>query len=122
MQVSAADGLNATCISTKLLIMKNGNSLWVSSIGARLRLARLDQKLSLSAAARRVGRSRQSVAGWEAGTALIGVAQLALLANLYGVTADYLIFGDNLDREGLQGAADAAAKARDALQKAMRPD
>lgn len=95
--------------------MKKEGVLQVSALGDRLRRARLDRKISLSAAGRCVGRSRQSVAGWEAGTALIGVAQLALLAELYGVTTDYLIYG----RE--PNITEVLEQTRLALERAMRP-
>ena len=64
-----------------------------SAIGDRLRTVRLRRRISLSVAGAHVGRSRQSVAGWESGETEIGVIQLAQLATFYGVTADYLIFG-----------------------------
>lgn len=72
------------------------NQLQLLAIGRRLRLARLEARVTLRAAGECVGRSRQSVAGWEAGATEIGIVQLALLAALYGVTTDYVIYGGAL--------------------------
>lgn len=63
------------------------------AIGDRLRIARSENKITLTSAGRHVGRTRQAVASWEAGDSEVGVLLLARLAELYGVTADYLIFG-----------------------------
>jgi transcriptional regulator with XRE-family HTH domain len=63
------------------------------AIGRRLRLARIDAGASLRDAGLRVGRSRQSIANWEEGSAEMSVLQIAGLADFYGVTVEYLVCG-----------------------------
>ena len=91
------------------------------TIGKRLRLARLEARVTQRQAAKHVDRTRQSVAGWEAGLVEIGVLQLALLADLYGVTADYLLYGKVAVPGSLEEAEDAQALMRAAFEKAGRP-
>lgn len=58
-----------------------------------MRQARAEAGLSQDVAAERVKVSRQAVGQWESGGTAIGATQLGLLGALYGVSADWLIFG-----------------------------
>lgn len=91
------------------------------TIGERLKAVRLENKISLSAAGRHVGRSRQSIAGWEAGTVEIRVAQLALLADLYKVTTDYLIYGRESAPGSIESYEKALAEMLAAVGRAKKP-
>jgi len=58
-----------------------------------LRQARMEARLSQDAAAERVRVTRQAVGQWESGATAISAVQVGLLGALYGVSADWLIFG-----------------------------
>jgi len=89
-------------------------------IGRRLRVARLDVGASLRDAGLRVGRSRQTVTNWEDGAVEVGILHFTDLADFYGVSVEYLIYG----RENFPGAADfsdsAAEQMAAAFKKAMK--
>lgn len=62
-------------------------------LGERLRLSRVEARLSLQDAADEVKLTRQAVAAWESGRTSISALHLACLALTYGKSADYLLFG-----------------------------
>ena len=92
--------------------------LQLLAIGERLRLARLEARVTLRDAGKFVDRTRQSVAGWEAGMNEIGIVQLALLAALYRVTTDYVIYGGALVPGSLESSEQAKAEMLEAFRKA----
>lgn len=79
-------------------------------LGARLKIARLESRLSLAEVAKEVSLSRQAVNAWEAGRTGISALQLAKLALTYGVSADYLLFGITAIPEDLRIILDKSRK------------
>jgi transcriptional regulator with XRE-family HTH domain len=65
-----------------------------NGLGARLRRAREQRGLLLSAVAKLLGVSRQTLHRWETDAFEPSVEMLARLSELYGVTIDFLIHGD----------------------------
>ncbi|RYF30684.1 MAG: XRE family transcriptional regulator [Comamonadaceae bacterium] len=63
------------------------------SIGQRLRETREATGLNQSHVAVLLQVSRQCVGNWESGATAISAAQLGVLAGIYGVSTDYLVFG-----------------------------
>lgn len=62
-------------------------------IGSRLRECRSQAKLTLREVAASLKMSYQAVSHWENGHTVCDSIQLADLALLYGVSADYILFG-----------------------------
>lgn len=62
-------------------------------IGSRLRESRLKVKLSLGDVAEEMKMTKQGVSAWETGKTKLDAYQLADLALMYGVSADYILFG-----------------------------
>jgi DNA-binding transcriptional regulator YiaG len=71
-------------------------------IGSRLRECREGAKLSLSDVAEELRVSKQAVAHWEGGTRRLDAERLGDLALLYGVSADYILFGTHMVPEDLK--------------------
>ena len=65
------------------------------TIGQRIRQLRFDHKLSQQKLADKLGVSRQSVNGWENDKGLPHWANLQQLAEYFGVSVKYLLYGDN---------------------------
>lgn len=65
-------------------------------IGTRLRECRVLLGLSPDDVARELGASPKTIYAWEAGDRELGSLKLARLALLYGVSADYLLFGTHM--------------------------
>lgn len=66
-----------------------------AEIGQRMRKCRVDAGLSLGRVAKEMGLSRQAVSAWESGRNTCDCMQLAMLAEMYGAPADYILFGIN---------------------------
>lgn len=64
-----------------------------TAIGERLRAVRQEARRTQKDAAAECRVSRQAVSAWERGETIPSVPELMALALLYGVSADYLIFG-----------------------------
>jgi transcriptional regulator with XRE-family HTH domain len=71
-------------------------------IGSRLRLCRQEAKLSLGDVAGELKMSKQAVSAWETGRTVMDAVQLADVALMYGVSADYLLFGTRMVPEELR--------------------
>lgn len=65
-------------------------------VGSRLRECRLGAKLSLGDVAEGLSVSKQAVSAWETGKTRLDAFQLGDLALMYGVSADYLLFGTHM--------------------------
>jgi transcriptional regulator with XRE-family HTH domain len=63
------------------------------AIGRRLRAARLGVGLTVAEAARRLGRTRQSVHAWEAGDSMPDLETFVDVARLYRASADTILLG-----------------------------
>ncbi len=63
--------------------------------GKRIRQLRLGRKLSQKQLAEKLGVSRQAVNGWENDKGLPYWTNLGQLADLFGVSIKYLLYGDN---------------------------
>lgn len=66
-----------------------------SEIGSRLRLAREEAGLSRDQAITQISYSRSTLQQWESGATEPPISAIEQLANLYQVSPQYLIFGDN---------------------------
>lgn len=63
-------------------------------LGQRLKASREAKGLTLEFVGTEVDRNARSVARWEDGETEPSIEQLVQLAELYGVTTEYLIHGD----------------------------
>jgi len=63
------------------------------AMGGRLRTARLQAGLSQEAVAHRAGCAARSVTRWETGRCDPGITMVLLLAELYGVSLNWLLLG-----------------------------
>lgn len=68
----------------------------MKKIGARFKAARKAAGYTQQEAATHIQVSRQSLSAWERGANLPDVLELRDVATLYGVSADYLIFGGEM--------------------------
>ena len=64
--------------------------LWLATLGQRLRLARCRAGMSQEHVASEVGIPARSLTRWEHGESDVGVSKLAKLAQLFGVSMDWL--------------------------------
>jgi transcriptional regulator with XRE-family HTH domain len=80
-------------------------------IGSRLRDARKGAKLSLADVAQEIKLSKQAVSAWESGRTTLDALQLGNLALLYGVSADFLLFGIKTIPEDLKAIYSKARNA-----------
>lgn len=71
-------------------------------IGSRLRESRQEAKLSLGDVAEELKLSKQAISAWENGRTMLDAKQLGDLALMYGVSADYLLFGTRMVPEELR--------------------
>jgi transcriptional regulator with XRE-family HTH domain len=69
------------------------------SIGARLRVARLAAKLTQQDVASDFLISRQAISSWEMGHTLPSLREFRELVSLYGVSADRVLFGADVEDE-----------------------
>jgi len=65
-------------------------------IGARLKECRVRALLSLGDVAEEMSVTKQAVSSWENGRTKLNALQLADLVLLYGVSADYILFGTHM--------------------------
>ncbi len=63
------------------------------SLGARLRLARLQAGLTTAELARRLGVARETVSAWEHGRQEPKASYLRAIAEVTGSSADWILFG-----------------------------
>ena len=78
------------------------------NIGKRIHEIRQQKNLTQEQLASDLGISRQAVSKWESGKAIPDIENLMYISNLYNVSLDELIKGD--DRVGQKIVADASAK------------
>ncbi len=67
----------------------------VLTTGKRIRQLRIDRKLSQKQLAEKLGVSRQAVNGWENDKGLPYWTNLGQLADLFGVSIKFLLYGEN---------------------------
>jgi transcriptional regulator with XRE-family HTH domain len=65
----------------------------IKSIAGRIRQARLVARLSQTDVAKQLHVTRQAVSNWENGGMLPSLVDFAKLAEIYGVTSDFMLFG-----------------------------
>ena len=70
-----------------------GTAATQRQLGARLRGARKSNRLSLDQVALQVGVTRQALWAWEQGKSQVTALRLAELAEIYGISADFFLFG-----------------------------
>lgn len=75
------------------------------SFGGKLRQLRLERNLKQSDVAKAVRVGKAYVSGWENGKSKPSLDSLVGLANLFGVSVDFLLF-DNVPREGFESIND----------------
>lgn len=63
------------------------------TLGARIRLARIEAGLSQQALANKVGAYQPDVSAWESDRRSLSLQTLAALADVLGKTADWLLTG-----------------------------
>ncbi len=78
------------------------------NIGKRIQEIRQQKKLTQEQLASDLAISRQAVSKWESGKAIPDIENLMYISNLYGVSLDELIKGD--EKVGQKIVADASAK------------
>lgn len=71
-------------------------------IGSRLKECRSEARLSLGDVAGEMHVTKQAVSAWEHGRTKLDALQLADLALMYGVSADYILFGTRMVPEDLR--------------------
>jgi DNA-binding transcriptional regulator YiaG len=76
------------------------------TLGGRLRQARKLAGLSGEAAGHALNTTRAAVSRWETGACSASVEQIARLASLYGVRAEWLAFGTGVMVSPLAGMGD----------------
>lgn len=81
------------------------------NIGQRFRLARSRNGYTLEQVARRCGLSRNAVAKWESGAAFPIPEHLAVVAELYRVSLDWLVRGQDETSSGDEESLLAAYRA-----------
>lgn len=84
------------------------------TLGEKLQKLRRARGMTQEQLAERVGVSRQSMSGWENGAALPDTVHVIALADLFGVTTDYLL----RDEPSSRSAPQADAQAETAPQRA----
>lgn len=108
---------------------------WLHTFGKRLQLAREDAGMSQEAVMEQLGFPTRSLTRWENGKADPGSCKLVRLADLYGVSMDWLtgrtdvrhciragaVMIDSAALRELQGLADSGAGLRDVPQHLLRP-
>ena len=67
------------------------------TLGERLQRLRRARGMTQEQLAERIGVSRQSLSGWENDAALPDTVHVVALAELFGVTTDYLLMGKTPD-------------------------
>ena len=67
----------------------------VAAIGSRIRVMRRDRGITQDEFADQVGVSRSAVAQWETGRAGQVTGNLSRIANILGVSVEYLLYGDD---------------------------
>ena len=67
----------------------------VAAIGSRIRVMRRDRGITQDELADQVGVSRSAVAQWETGRAGQVTGNLSRIANILGVSVEYLLYGDD---------------------------
>ncbi len=75
----------------------------IGDLGDKLRRLRGEKHLTQETVARRIGISKASVAGYEAGTVTPSAEVLLALAHLYNVSSDYLLGLDNRNYINIDG-------------------
>ena len=65
----------------------------MKQFGARLRIARIQINLSQQEVAAALKTTQPTVSSWETGATMPRIPQFALLAELYGMSTDLLLFG-----------------------------
>ena len=65
----------------------------VETIGDRIQLLMLNQKISVIELSQLIGVNRKTIWRWKAGTTEPLSSQVGKLADIFGVTCDYLING-----------------------------
>ena len=78
------------------------------NIGQRIQKIRQQKNITQEQLARDLAISRQAVSKWESGKAIPDIENLMYVSNLYGVSLDELIKGD--DKVSQKIVADASAK------------
>jgi transcriptional regulator with XRE-family HTH domain len=79
-------------------------------IGSRLRECRLGARLSLGDVAHELRVTKQAISSWETGRTKLNAYQLADLVLIYGVSADYVLFGTHMVPETLRDAFSRAGR------------
>lgn len=87
------------------------------TLGEKLQRLRRARGLTQEQLAEKVGVSRQSLSGWENDTSLPDTANVIALADLFGVTTDYLLREGAPGGQVQGGAAPGASEAPGAAQK-----
>lgn len=82
------------------------------TLGAKLQRLRKARSWTQEQLAEKVGVSRQSLSGWENDTALPDTANVIALADLFGVTTDYLLRQDAQEKAAAEASPPSAAQAR----------
>lgn len=98
-----------------------GNTPMTATIGGRLRQARQEAGLTQGDVATEFKHSRQTVSSWEHGRTTPTLAEFRELATLYGVSADFLLYGVRVEevRDGLFSRLCAAGAPPDFADSAM---
>jgi transcriptional regulator with XRE-family HTH domain len=76
------------------------------SIGEKLKQARLAVNLTQETMAEKVGVSRQTISNWENGKSYPDIASVIILSDVYCVTLDSLLKGDNKMMKHLKDSTD----------------
>jgi transcriptional regulator with XRE-family HTH domain len=71
-----------------------------TDIKQRLRDLRRSKRLTQEGVAEALGLAKESISGWETGKSMPSIVHLPLIAQLYGVSTDYLLTGKNSMPEG----------------------
>ena len=69
-----------------------------SNLRERLIQLRMEARLSQNELAERLGVSRSAIRGWEIGETLPGARPLMILADYYGVSVDYILGREEMEK------------------------
>lgn len=69
------------------------------AMGERLQQARMAKRISLEEAGKRIGKKRAAVNHWEKGVNPVNIADLWMLASMYGTTLQDIIIGEPSDAD-----------------------
>lgn len=75
------------------------------SLGKRINYLRLQENISQEVLANEVGVSRQTISKWETYQSIPEVDKVQILAEYFGVSLDYLLYGKNEEHEKYQELA-----------------